>query len=265
MGTHLIEARDVGFWYPGDAADDPPVLSEFSFAVDEGEFFCLLGPSGCGKTTALRLVAGFEQPDSGTVTLDGRAIEGPGSERGVVFQADDSLFNWLTAVDNVAFGLKLRGMDKAERRTKARDLMSVVGLAGQEHKYPSQLSGGMRQRIQIARVLATNSRVLLMDEPFGALDAQTRSELQDEVVRIWQETGTTALFITHDITEAILLGDRIGVMRHGPLANMREIIDVDLPRPRRRSLLAFGELYERVNQLIVEEVKLSRRSADAGR
>jgi len=264
MGTQLIEARDVGFWYSGAGADDPPVLSEFSFVVEQGEFFCLLGPSGCGKTTALRLAAGFEQPDHGMFALDGREITGPGSERGVVFQADDSLFNWLTAIDNVAFGLKLRGMSKADRRAKARDLMNIVGLAGQEHKYPSQLSGGMRQRIQIARVLATNSRVLLMDEPFGALDAQTRSELQDEVARIWQETGKTILFITHDITEAILLGDRIGVMRHGPYANVREIIKVDLPRPRKRSSPSFGELYERVNQLIVEEVKLSRRAADAG-
>jgi NitT/TauT family transport system ATP-binding protein len=254
----LIEARDIEFTYRQFRRESVPVLREFSLTIHEAECFCLLGPSGCGKTTALRLIAGFQLPDSGTLTLQGRDINGPGVERAVVFQGDDSLFNWLHAIDNVAFGLRMRGFGKRERDETARRFLRLVGLTGQDRKYPGELSGGMKQRIQIARVLANDPKVLLMDEPFGALDAQTRAELQDEVVRIWMETRKTILFITHDISEAILLGDRIGVMRRGPGSNIREIIPVKLPRPRSRATLEFGQLYEQINRLIMEEVKLGR-------
>ena len=260
----LIEAREIEFSYRQFPRESIPILRDFSFTIREGECFCLLGPSGCGKTTALRLVAGFQFPDSGTLTLEGREINGPSVERAVVFQGDDSLFSWLDAIDNVAFGLRMRGVDKSEREDTARKFLALVGLNGQDRKYPSELSGGMKQRIQIARVLANDPKVLLMDEPFGALDAQTRSELQDEVVRIWMKTHKTILFITHDISEAILLGDRIGVMRRGPGSNIREIIPVKLPRPRSRATLEFGQLYERINQLIMEEVKLGREAVNVG-
>jgi len=260
----LIEARDIQFSYQQYRSENVPILRDFSLTIHEGECFCLLGPSGCGKTTALRLVAGFQFPDSGTLTLEGREIGGPGVERAVVFQGDDSLFNWLDAIDNVAFGLRMRGIAKSERDEAARKFLQLVGLHGQDRKYPTELSGGMKQRIQIARVLANDPKVLLMDEPFGALDAQTRAELQDEVVRIWMETRKTILFITHDIGEAILLGDRIGVMRRGPGSNIREIISVKLPRPRSRATLEFGQLYERINRLIMEEVKLGREAVHVG-
>lgn len=258
--AELIEASDVDFSYAQTDDAAVPILRDFAMTIHEGECFCLLGPSGCGKTTALRLVAGFQFPDSGSVTLEGREITGPGVERGVVFQGDDSLFHWLNALDNVTFGLRMRGVGKQERVETARRYLQMVGLSGQEKKYPAELSGGMKQRIQIARVLANDPKILLMDEPFGALDAQTRAELQDEVVRIWMATRKTILFITHDIGESILLGDRIGVMRHGPGSNIREIVDVALPRPRSRATLEFGQLYERINRLIVEEVKLGREA-----
>ena len=260
----LIEARDIQFRYQQYRRESVPILRDFSLTIREGECFCLLGPSGCGKTTALRLVAGFQFPDSGTLTLEGREISGPSVERAVVFQGDDSLFHWLNAIDNVAFGLRMRGAGESERDEKARQFLRLVGLHGQERKYPGELSGGMKQRIQIARVLANDPKVLLMDEPFGALDAQTRAELQDEVVRIWMETGKTILFITHDIGEAILLGDRIGVMHRGPGSKIREIISVKLPRPRSRATLEFGQLYEQINRLIMEEVKLGREAVHVG-
>jgi NitT/TauT family transport system ATP-binding protein len=262
--AELIEARDVTFAYRKADDSTVPILRDFNMTIHEGECFCLLGPSGCGKTTALRLVAGFQFADAGSVTIQGREITGPSAERGVVFQGDDSLFHWLNAVDNVAFGLRMRGMPKRERVAIARKYLDLVGLTGQDHKYPGELSGGMKQRIQIARVLANDPKILLMDEPFGALDAQTRSELQDELVRIWTETRKTILFITHDISEAILLGDRIGVMRRGPGSNIREIFKVTLPRPRNRASQGFGELYEEINRIIKEEVKLSREAAYVG-
>jgi NitT/TauT family transport system ATP-binding protein len=192
------------------------VLKGLSLTIERGEFFCLLGPSGCGKTTVLNLLAGFEQPTAGAVRVDGRPVTAPGVERTVVFQGDDSLYTWLTAVENVEFGLRLAGVDAGPRRATAERYLDLVGLHGQGHKYPSQLSGGMKQRIQIARALVCESPILLMDEPFAALDAQTRSILQDELIGIWQQTGRTFLFITHDIGESILLANRIRPHDRGP-------------------------------------------------
>jgi NitT/TauT family transport system ATP-binding protein len=231
------------------------VLKGLSMEIERGEFFCLLGPSGCGKTTVLNLLAGFEQPTAGAIRVDGRPVTAPGVERTVVFQGDDSLYTWLTAVENVEFGLRLAGVEPGRRRATAERYLDLVGLHGQGHKYPSQLSGGMKQRIQIARALVCESPILLMDEPFAAVDAQTRSILQDELIGIWQQTGRTFLFITHDIGEAILLANRIGLMTAGPEARMKTIVPVDPARPRRRSDPAFGALYERLADMVSEEVR----------
>jgi NitT/TauT family transport system ATP-binding protein len=262
--TVTASFEDVSFSYDASAGGAEPILEGFDLSIHEGECFCLLGPSGCGKTTALRLLAGFDRPAGGAVSMQGREVSGPGKERAVVFQGDDSLFPWLNARDNVAFGLKLRGVAAKERTEVADHYLRLVGLSSHAGKYPSQLSGGMKQRIQIARVLANDPAMLLMDEPFAALDAQTRSELQDEVVRIWGETGKTILFITHDISEALLLGSRIGVMTHGPRARMREIIDVPFPMPRSRAIAEFGDWYERINHVIRDEVAKSRSGTDVG-
>jgi NitT/TauT family transport system ATP-binding protein len=255
-GEPIIEVDAVSFSYdPGQSED---ILSDVSFACGDGEFFSLLGPSGCGKTTMLRLIAGFDRPTIGTLRANGRNIHGPGFDRGVVFQGDDTLFDWLTANENVRFGPRVRRFPKDEQKRLARHYIELVGLKGHEGKHPSELSGGMRQRIQIARVLANDPKILLMDEPFGALDAQTRNELQDELSRIWAETKKTVIFITHDIAEAVLLSDRVGVMTCAPKAGIREIITIDLPRPRLRSSVGFGLLYEQINSLIVDEVKKAR-------
>jgi NitT/TauT family transport system ATP-binding protein len=250
----FLVARDVSYQYAARRGMQPvPVLSRFTLSLTLGEFFCLLGPSGCGKTTVLNLMAGFLEPATGVLTLAGRPIEGPGVDRTVVFQSDDALFTWLRTVDNVAFGLRMRGMSKQRRHAIAREYLHLVHLDGQENKYPGELSGGMKQRVQIARVLASDPKILLMDEPFGALDAQTRARLQGELVEIWRKTSKTIVFITHDITEAVLLADRIGVMTKGPESRLSAIIPVDLPRPRRRSSHGFGEMWEHINSLIESE------------
>jgi NitT/TauT family transport system ATP-binding protein len=250
-----IQFSDVDFRFVARAGLSPLVLERFALGIERGEFFCLLGPSGCGKTTVLNLLAGFERPGGGTLEVDGHPVTGPGVDRTVVFQGDDSLYTWLTAVENVEFGLRLAGVDAATRRATAERYLSLVGLSGQGGKYPSELSGGMKQRIQIARALVCESPILLMDEPFAALDAQTRSTLQDELIGIWQATRRTFLFITHDIGESILLADRIGLMTAGPAARMKVVVPVDLPRPRRRSDPAFGALYEQLHVIVSEEVR----------
>ena len=256
----FIHCAEIDFRFPSRQGEPARVLEGFELDIERGEFFCLLGPSGCGKTTVLNLLAGFEQPSAGRILVDGVPIHGPGVARTVVFQGDDSLFGWLTAVENVEFVLRLAGIDDRTRRATAERYLELVGLRGQGDKYPSQLSGGMKQRIQIARALVCDSPILLMDEPFAALDAQTRSTLQDELIGIWQKTGRTFLFITHDIGEAILLSDRIGLMTAGPASHMKTIVPVELPRPRRRGDPAFGALYERVAAIVSEEV--NRRAAE---
>jgi len=254
MPDEFVVFRDVAFKHPEARREDPVVLEGLSFSIRRGEFLCLLGPSGCGKTSVLNLLAGFESPTSGTITLGGQPLRGPGVDRGVVFQGDESLYHWLTALENVDFGLRVAGKSKPERRATASDCLALVGLKGQEHKYPSELSGGMKQRVKIARALVCDSEILLMDEPFAAVDAQTRTMLQDELVEIWNKTGRTILFVTHDITEAISLADRIAVMRRGPCSHVREIIPCELPRPRDRSDPQFGQLYAQISRLVAEEV-----------
>lgn len=217
------------------------VLRDITLTAEAGDFVCLLGPSGCGKSTLLRLLAGLASPTSGTVTLDGKSINGPGLDRGVVFQ-DYSLFPWMTAGQNIVLALEqaFPGKKKTEYRQIAADYLEMVGLADSQNKLPGQMSGGMRQRAAIARAFSINSPVLLMDEPFGALDAITRARLQDLLLQLWQQNEgerKTVFFVTHDVEEAILLANRIVVLGLNP-GTIKGIYNVDLPRPRLR-----GELY----------------------
>ncbi len=223
-------------------------LEDVSFAVDPGEFVCIVGPSGCGKTTLFRIIAGLESATAGTVSLDGEPVDGPGPELGVVFQ-EYLLFPWRTVAGNVGFGLEKQDLTATARDERVRRLLSLVGLEGFGDSYPKELSGGMKQRVAIARALAVDPELLLMDEPFGAVDAQTREMLQDELLEVWRETGKTILFVTHDVEEAITLADRIVVMDSEP-GRVREVVDVDLERPRSRSDDGFGRYYERVLELI---------------
>jgi NitT/TauT family transport system ATP-binding protein len=199
-------------------------LDDVSFSVKPGEFLVVVGPSGCGKSTLLDLLAGLTQPSSGRILLDGKPITGPGMDRGVVFQ-QYALFPWRTALENVEFGLELRKLKPKERREQARGFLDLVGLSGFENRHPHELSGGMKQRVAIARSLAYDPDVLLMDEPFAALDQQTRETLQGEVARIWQTSKKTIIFITHGIDEAVCLGERVAVMTSRP-GRIKTIIDI---------------------------------------
>jgi len=215
-------------------------LREADLTVSRGEFVCLLGASGCGKSTLLRVAAGFEAPSSGEALMWGKPIAGPGPSRGMVFQ-DYGLFPWLTVRDNIGFGPKARGRPAAEVREVAERYIALVGLQAFADAYPHQLSGGMKQRVAIARVLANEAEVVLMDEPFGALDAMTRERLQDELLDLWSRTGLTILFVTHAIEEAIFLADRIVMMSPGP-GRIEAVHDVDLKRRRDVSSPAFNDL-----------------------
>ena len=226
MGTVSFRATSKVF----SGASEVRALENVSLDIGEGEFVALLGPSGCGKSTLLNLLAGFDRPTGGTVLFDGAAIERPGPDRGVMFQ-EASLFPWLTVWDNITFGPRVQRRARADYEQKARDMMKLVGLEAFADALPAQLSGGMRQRVGIARVLVMSPRALLMDEPFGALDAQTRLAMQQLLLDVWQTLGTTVLFVTHDIDEAILLADRICMMSARPGRIIREI-RIDLPRPR---------------------------------
>src|SRR5215510_5139693 len=258
----LVAFRDVQKTYRSLQGVDYLAVEHFDVEIEPEEFFCLVGPSGCGKTTVLKMLAGFEAPTAGQILMDGRPVTGPSRDRGVVFQGDDSLYGWLTAVENVEFGLRMRGVAKSERRARALRYLRLVGLGGQEQKYPAELSGGMKQRIQIARVLANEPQMLLMDEPFAALDAQTRSLMQGELAGIWRATRTTVLFITHDIDEAVRLGTRIGVMEAGPRSRVKGVVEVALDGERRRTDDAFLHYYKQVYEMIRDEVAKSIARAD---
>jgi NitT/TauT family transport system ATP-binding protein len=210
-------------------------VQNISISVQPGEFVCLLGPSGCGKSTLLGALAGHLEPSSGSIQVDGHSLKGPHPDRGLVFQ-HHTLFPWRKVIDNVAFGLKMKGVPRIERHRRACELLELVGLAGFEQHYPSQLSGGMQQRVEIARVLINHPRVMLMDEPFGALDAQTRSMMQGLLLEVWERIKTTIVFITHDIDEALYLADRILVMSARP-GRIIEQVDIAFPRPRQIELL----------------------------
>lgn len=226
-------------------------LKNIQLDIPEGQFVCLLGPSGCGKSTLLNAVAGFSLPSSGTITTDGKLVSGPGPDRGMVFQ-EYALFPWMTVEQNIAFGLEIKGLGKAEIQKKVTDLLTMLGLSDFKSRFPKDLSGGMRQRVAIARVLALDSPIMLMDEPFGALDALTRRNLQDELLRIWSELKKTIIFVTHSIEEAIYLADRIIVMTYRPGTVKRDLI-VDLPRLRDPSSAEFNALKRELGQLVMEE------------
>ena len=225
-------------------------VRDVSLEVPAGEFACIVGPSGCGKTTVLNLVAGFIPATSGEILLDERPVKGPGPDRGVVFQSF-ALFPWRTVLDNVAFGPKMRGIGKVEREKIAREYLALAKLSDAAGRYPNELSGGMQQRVGVVRALANEPDVLLMDEPFASVDAQTRMTLQEELTRIWQQKRPTVLFITHDVAEAVFLGNRVIVLSKGKVL---EQITVDLPRPRAWDALneddRFKALTGRVLQLV---------------
>jgi NitT/TauT family transport system ATP-binding protein len=240
--------------------NSPWIIKDLDLTISEGSFFVLIGPSGCGKTTALNLLAGFDQPTNGAVRVRGASVHRPGIDRVVVFQGEDSLYPWLSAQENVDFGIRFIHLSAEERRARVRECIEMVGLAGHEYKYPDQLSGGMKQRVQLARALACKSPILLMDEPFGALDAQTRSILQDQLAKICTESRRTIFFITHDIAEAVLLADAVGVMRAGPASGLKAIVPIDIPRPRLRWSQDFGQMYDQLHEFLSEEALKSMAS-----
>ena len=235
--------------------DGEPVLAldDVSLSIADDEFISFVGPSGCGKTTLLRIIAGLDEASSGEVLVDGNRIIGPGPKVGMVFQ-EYSLFPWRTILDNIAFGLEMRGVPRQSRFEIARGYIRLVGLEQFEKSYPYELSGGMRQRVAIARALANDPDLLLMDEPFGALDAQTRNKMQAELLTIWEQSKKTILFVTHSVDEAVFLSDRIVVMSPRP-GKIRSIVPVLIPRPRNRTAPAFGELRRDVLALIEESSK----------
>ena len=250
----LVSFRNVEKVYSFRNGGSYVAVRDFNLETEPGEFFCLLGPSGSGKTTVLNMLAGFEAPTQGTIAISGKPILGAGRDRAVVFQGDDSLFGWLSAIENVEFGLRMRGVPGGERRERAKHFLNLVGLSGQETKFPSQLSGGMKQRIQIARVLANEPTMLLMDEPFAALDAQTRILMQEQLREIASRASVSVFFVTHDIDEAIVLGSRIGVMKSGPASTLKGIVHVQLGEVRNRTDAAFMEIYREIYHMIREEV-----------
>ena len=230
-----------------------PVFEDVGFGIERGEFVCIIGHSGCGKTTILSILAGLEQPSEGLVIMDGREVVGPSLERGVVFQGH-ALMPWLTVRENIAFAVRSRWTTsrRAEVFDHAQKYVELVGLAGAEHKKPAALSGGMKQRVGIARAFAIEPKMLLLDEPFGALDALTRGTIQDELLRIVQATHQTVFMITHDVDEAILLADKILLMSNGPRARIVEIVVNTLPRQRTRHSLHRDPRYYRIRNYLVD-------------
>jgi NitT/TauT family transport system ATP-binding protein len=226
-------------------------VQDVSLEVKEGEFVSIVGPSGCGKTTILNLIAGFLQPSGGEILLDGRTVLGPGPDRGVVFQSF-ALFPWKTVLENVAFGPKMRGIGKAEREKIAREYLMLAGLAHAADRYPNELSGGMQQRVGVARALANHPEILLMDEPFASVDAQTRMTLQEELTRIWEERRPTVIFITHDVAEAVFLAGRVVVLSKG---RVLQDLEIPLPRPRRWETLTEDEGFKRLSAQVLQLVR----------
>ena len=223
-------------------------LDRIDLAVAENEFLCLLGPSGCGKSTILNMIAGFEQPTSGSVHVGGKLVTAPGADRGMVFQ-QPTLMPWLPVWENIAFHLRLAGRGRAERRAAAQPFIELVGLQGFEEHYPAELSGGMSQRVGIARALVMNPGVILMDEPFGALDEQTRMDMHGELTQIWQRHGGTIVFVTHGVDEALTLGTHLAIMSARP-GRILDVIALDLPRPRDITGARFIELKRHVLGLL---------------
>jgi NitT/TauT family transport system ATP-binding protein len=232
-------------------------LDDINLSIAAGEFICLLGPSGCGKSTLLNAVAGFSLPTTGTILVDGKPVQQPGPDRGMVFQ-EYALFPWMTVEKNIAFGLEIQKQSKAQITVKVDELLKMLNLHDFRDRYPKDLSGGMRQRVAIARVLALDSPIMLMDEPFGALDSLTRRNLQDELLRIWMEFKKTIIFVTHSIEESIYLADRIVVMTYRP-GKIKKNVIVSMPHPRDPSSAEFNELKKELSLLVMEEQSRHRQ------
>lgn len=259
MATHMVGGdqliiKDLDFSY-----DDLPIFNNLNIVVDPGKFLSIIGPSGCGKTTLLNLLSGFLKPDRGSVLLRGEELEPEDPHFGYVFQ-QATLFPWLSTLENVEFGLKMAGMPLQQRREKARDYLAKVGLAGFEDYLPLKLSGGMQQRVNLARVLVMEPRLLLMDEPFGALDAITREQMNDELLRLWDELGQTVVFITHDIDEAIYLSDQILVLDRPPKGIFHDL-EVKLKRPRIGQEVRTSELFWEYKKKLIDDISAVSQSA----
>jgi NitT/TauT family transport system ATP-binding protein len=249
-GASHISIREVSKVFQS-GGQDVHALQDINLEVNRGEFVCLLGPSGCGKSTLLNAVAGFSLPSAGTITVEGAPITAPGPDRGMVFQ-EYALFPWMTVEQNIAFGLQIKKVAGPAIQAKVNELLAMLHLQDFRKRYPKDLSGGMRQRVAIARVLAIDSPIMLMDEPFGALDALTRRTLQDELLRLWLELKKTILFVTHSIEEALYLADRTVVMTYRP-GTIKCDLTIDLPRPRDVASPAFNVLKKELSQLLMEE------------
>ena len=243
---NVIEIKDLNRYF-GEGENRVHILKNVSLNIEKGDFVAIIGQSGSGKSTLMNIIAGLYPPSTGTVKVRGEVVTGPGKGKGVVFQ-QYALYPWLTVEKNVAFGLKMKGVGKEEREEIARKYIHIVGLDKFAKSYPKELSGGMKQRVAIARAYATNPEVLLMDEPFGALDAQTRAQLQENLLNTWQQEKKTCFFITHDVEEAVLLSTKIIIMSAGP-GHVREIIDVGLGYPRNQETKLTPEFNELKNEL----------------
>lgn len=267
--TSKVQIRDVQKifrWEKRGVKHELLALDGVTVDIREGEFLSVIGPSGCGKTTLLRIVAGLVDHDDGQVVIDGNPIKGPGPERAMVFQSF-GLFPWKTVIENVKFPLHIRKMEESQATDIARSFLSRVGLEGFEDVMPSQLSGGMQQRVGLARALATDPDILLMDEPFGSIDAQTREFMQEELLRLWGESKKTVLFVTHDLDEAVLLADRVVVLTRGP-GRVRASLPVELPRPRweydARAHANFAEVRHEIWEMLKSDIAEAEGGADVG-
>ncbi|MCC9620757.1 ABC transporter ATP-binding protein [Thalassospira sp. MA62] len=267
MATPFLSLQKLTKTYPAMKGGSPlTVFEDINLGIEKGEFVCIIGHSGCGKSTILNILAGLDEPTSGAVIMNGKEVSGPSLDRGIVFQ-NYSLLPWLTALKNVTFAVQARhpSWSKKEVHDHSMKYLEMVGLSGgTEHRKPAQLSGGMRQRVSIARAFAIQPELLLLDEPFGALDALTRGSIQDELIRIWAGSDQTVFMITHDVDEAILLADRILLMTNGPYARVAESVQVDIPRPRERAnIIHHPDYYDIRNHLV--EFLATRSKALAGK
>lgn len=249
----MLTFKGISKTYSVEEGGEVPAISGIDLTVEDKEFVCFIGPSGCGKTTLLRITAGLEVPDSGALMLDGEPIKGPGPDRGMVFQ-EYSLFPWRTVLKNITFSLEMKNVPKIEREEIAREYLELVDLSKFADSYPHELSGGMKQRVAIARALVNDPKVLLMDEPFGAVDAQTRNMLQQELLKIWERKKKTVLFITHSVDEAVYLADKVAVFTARP-GKIKEMVKIDLHRPRDRTSMEANAVRERILSSLGAEIK----------
>jgi NitT/TauT family transport system ATP-binding protein len=260
VGSPAISLYDATKRFPTKDGEPFTAIRDVTLDIASGEFVAIVGPTGCGKSTTLSLISGLEPTSRGAVEVHGKPVTGIPDGVGYMFQAD-AVLPWKNVLDNVAIGLRYRGRSKADANTRARDWIERVGLTGFEDRYPHQLSGGMRKRVAMAQTMITEPSLLLLDEPFGALDVQTRELMQDELLELWSGTGAAVVFVTHDLTEAISLADRVVVMTAGP-ATIKDVVPIDLPRPRKveeiRLTPEFIELYKRVWESLREEVEITR-------